>query len=84
MLNNKKFDFSQESSLKTRLFKEMVKEYEKARQEFIPLADDELEMVTAAGLGVEGRKCPYPAIACEECKKYSSRRCTIGYLKGGR
>lgn len=83
MLNNKKYDFSQESNLKERLFKEVKKEYEKARQEIAPLADDELDMVTAAGSGFDGGKCPYPK-ACDECDKYSFRRCTLGYLKGGR
>lgn len=84
MLNNKRYDFSQESNLKNRLFKEMTKEYEKASQEIVPLADDELEIVTAAGMGLDGGKCPNSDRVCEECEKYSFRRCTLGYTKGGR
>ena len=84
MLNNTRYDFSQESNLKDRLFKEMTKEYEKARQRILPLEDDELDMVTAAGLGLNSGKCPNPDRACEECDKYSFRRCTYGYTKGGR
>lgn len=84
MLNNKRYDFSQESNLKDRLFKEIKKEYEKASQQIAPLADDDLDMVTAAGLGLDGGKCPSPDRACEECEKYSFRRCTLEYTKGGR
>ena len=84
MINEKKYDFSQESNLKNRLFKEMTKEYEKARQQIVPLADDELEMVTAAGVGPDSEKCPNSDKVCEECEKYSFRRCTLGYTKGGR
>lgn len=84
MLNEKRYDFSQESNLKNRLFKEMTKEYEKARQQIVSLADDELEMVTAAGSGLNARKCPNSDKVCAECEKYSFRRCTLGYTKGGR
>ena len=84
MLNEKRYDFSQESNFKDRLFKEMTKEYEKARQQIVPLADDELGMVTAAGSGLDGEKCPKPDKACAECDKYSFGRCSLNYTKGGR
>ena len=84
MLNNKRYDFSQESNLKDRLFKEIKKEYEKARQQIVPLADDELDMVTAAGSGIDDGKCPNPDRACEECEKFNFKRCTSGFTKGGR
>jgi hypothetical protein len=79
MLNQTKLDFSQESNLKQRLFKDIKKEYERARQQ-IELSDDDLEKVVAAG---NGEQCPLPDQTCEHCDKYKLGICTAGYTKGG-
>lgn len=82
MLNNAKYDFSQESKLKHRLLKKIKKEYEQARWQ-VALSDDDLERVAAAGANTVGGLCPLADQTCESCDKLKLGICTAGYTKGG-
>ncbi len=81
MLNPTKYDFSQESNLRGRLFKSLKKEYEKVRSQ-MALSDDDLEIVVAAG-EADGVECPIPGQTCEQCDKFKLGICTAGYTRNG-
>ena len=73
MLNNKNFDFSQESNIKKALFDKMKLEYEQARR-MMPLSDDELDFVAAAG---SSRACSRN-VKCERCVEHKNGKCSLG------
>lgn len=81
MFNLAKYDFSQESKLKQRLFKEVKKEYDKFRRQ-ISLSDDDLDLVVAAGNDTVAKLCPLADQTCDGCDKFKSNTCTAGYTKG--
>jgi hypothetical protein len=81
MFDTKKYDFSLESELKYKLLERLKSEHKKARGQAIPLADDDLDMVAAAGDDSNGEKCPTPDKSCELCNEYTFGRCTAGYIK---
>lgn len=82
MVDYANYDFSKESKLKERLFKDVKKEYNKARLQ-IALSDDDLEIVVAAGANTDAEQCPFHERTCENCDKFKIGICTAGYTKDG-
>lgn len=90
MLRQKKYDFSQDAGFREDLLLRCRLQYEKARKSLAHtgLADDELELVTAAGNNPTAGICPYPGLACADCERfvtggYFVKKCRDGYLKAG-
>ncbi|WP_042331389.1 hypothetical protein [Desulfosporosinus orientis] len=83
MVNNPRYDFSQESTIKEKLLKKLKKEYRKARIEKADaLDDDDLEMVAAAQASRNAPEaiCPYHCL-CQDCPGYKGV-CQKNLVKG--
>lgn len=94
MLNQPKYDFSRESKIKDALLEKCLIKVKKAKDDAVsdvrditPLADDELEMVTAAVGLSKSNECPLD-IKCTTCPHYAlcdtqnnSNRCKHGCFK---
>ena len=97
MFNQPKYDFSRESKIKNVLLEKCLIKVRKAKDDafrditditdITPLADDELEMVTAAVGLSQSNKCPLD-IKCAACHHYAPwdmqtnpNRCRYGYIK---
>lgn len=83
MLNTRKYDFSEEATFSDKLFAKCKERYNQALALGKPMSDDDLELVTAAGVTLEGAVCPFPALSCEKCAKYFPGRHLVNRCKDG-
>jgi hypothetical protein len=86
MLNTRKYDFSEEATFKDKLLSKCKERYNKALALSAPMSDDELELVTAAGVSLDGGLCPNRDLPCEKCDKYLNSQhlanhCADGFRK---
>lgn len=78
MPHNQRYDFSEESGLKATLLEELKNEYAKsALKAVVPLCDDQLELIAAAGLPNALSVCPYSAPCCD-CQWYQG--CCVKHM----
>ncbi|WP_061213601.1 hypothetical protein [Syntrophomonas wolfei] len=80
MIEDPRYQFSRESAIKEKLLQRLKIEYRKTRMaKVVPLDDDKLILVTAAG-DARQQQCPYSCI-CEECP-YFTGSCQQNLVKG--